>query len=193
MESPQTVKEVITRNSNSGNKRRRSPVENLNFADEKKLNIIERVENALLSFDDNFEAVNEAIKNSDETNGKVQRAFDLLFGLNQVKDYNYYMELLTIHSKIFQGFDYLNRFMLENGHEESEQNILTKTLEGMYCEGGFIRDDLIKNLYDKRDYHLEFVKQGNEYLKRNNQKIMALKNRKIRERKDTLAIASNYL
>ena len=112
--------------------------------------------------------------------------FDLVCN-TEIKTDEYYLSILAIHARLYPTLQ-----LLSNLSYSGDSTEYAVALKEAYSEGGFMRTHLFQCLYDKRNYHQEFVRQLSDILKKNG--IAAkVTNIKVRDPKNPLASAANFL
>lgn len=154
------------------NKRKRRPMDEEEqketYDQKQKREMIAVVSEKVAALGDDVEELQRVLNLSDETLGKLQQMFEHVFSDSGKKDNAYYRDLVGIHAKLAPcliGLVEIVGFVSHQQRAEFSTGNLADTIELMYKEGTFMKKHLVQELYSRRDYHREQVKQIAEVLK----------------------------
>lgn len=160
----------------------------LKFAEEKKNQIFQQVSDLVESYGSDMNLIQENLTNSDNTLKKVQQFFDSVCGTD-IKTDAYYLDLLTIHAQLSPPLIYLAKLAV---NDENEAGIWANAIKEMYAEGSFMRTQLFQQMYDKKNYHQEYVRQLADALKKLGV-TPKISYSKVRDPRNPLSNAASFL
>ena len=174
---------ITTRESAKKRVKKNPPNESVeNFIDSKIRQLEAEVAEDLTKFNNDETKIKDEIKKADLILGKVSAAFDSIFVDDDKKDFNYYNNLIDLHSRVNKNFEPLKNYLELNGKtDESEIPSILNVLTSLYTPDTFIIKELLAILYEKRNYNAELVKQGNNLLSKLGKELVQAINAKIKK------------
>lgn len=133
------------------------------YDEKQRRELIARVTDDVEKLGEDPTILQQNLQLSDDTLGKVNLFFDQICCDEDKKGDDYYLNVLAIHSILFPGLKMLSSFSYNS---DDEKPVWANCIRQMYQEKGPFRLNLFNLLYEKRKYHIEFVRQISDILRK---------------------------